>query len=187
MMTHELEVSILAAPLAAIDRRGLSQAWYNALHLAQRVEQPARSSASNRAVVQPESHRAGADALAPTRCTKCAQCIDNAHDARPRRDIRPPRDTTLHLSQERTLSPLSKRIELRFAANAQPVARATFSLGRGAARVHVIMQSNGSTTRLVAICRPEMRGIVARALAEARLALRARGFAIVEAETKRCS
>src|SRR6202034_3463065 len=34
MMTQQLEVSILAAPLAAIDRRALSQAWYSALHLA---------------------------------------------------------------------------------------------------------------------------------------------------------
>ncbi len=30
-MTQQLEVSILAAPLAAIDRRVLSQAWYAAL------------------------------------------------------------------------------------------------------------------------------------------------------------
>ncbi len=34
MMTQQLHVSILAAPLAAIDPRALSQAWYSALRLA---------------------------------------------------------------------------------------------------------------------------------------------------------
>jgi hypothetical protein len=40
MMTQQLEVSILAAPLAAIDRRALSQAWYSALHLARPDRSP---------------------------------------------------------------------------------------------------------------------------------------------------
>jgi hypothetical protein len=34
MITQQLGYSILTAPLAAIDRRALSQAWYSALHLA---------------------------------------------------------------------------------------------------------------------------------------------------------
>ena len=42
MMTQQLEVSILAAPLAAIDRRVLSQAWYSALRLARDDAEAAR-------------------------------------------------------------------------------------------------------------------------------------------------
>src|SRR5262249_9260843 len=43
MMTQQLGFSILTAPVAAIDRRSLSQAWYSALHLARNasLEPPA--------------------------------------------------------------------------------------------------------------------------------------------------
>ncbi|MGB6521046.1 MAG: hypothetical protein WBE83_04675 [Candidatus Cybelea sp.] len=78
----------------------------------------------------------------------------------------------------RGIFPLSRRIERTFLRPEAPVRRATFSLGRGGARVHVILQSNGGTVTLVALCRPEMRELVARALAQARLGLAARGFEI---------
>ncbi|HEY1429269.1 MAG TPA: hypothetical protein VGF18_06830, partial [Candidatus Tumulicola sp.] len=39
-MTEQLRVSIVAAPLAAIDPRALSQAWYSALHLARESRAP---------------------------------------------------------------------------------------------------------------------------------------------------
>lgn len=83
----------------------------------------------------------------------------------------------------RAAAPLSRRIEQRFSgAQAQP-RRATFSLGRGFARVHVVLQSNGNTATLVAICRPELQGVVASALARARLVLAARGI-VVDLQTK---
>ena len=78
----------------------------------------------------------------------------------------------------RTVFPLSRRIERTFFRPEAQVRRATFSLGRGGARVHVILQSNAGTVTLVALCRPEMRELVARALAQARLALAAGGFEI---------
>jgi hypothetical protein len=76
----------------------------------------------------------------------------------------------------RAIFPLSRRIERTFFRPNAPVRRATFSLGRGGARVHIILQSRAGTVTLVALCRPEMRQLVARALAQARLTLAARGF-----------
>jgi hypothetical protein len=175
-MTRQLEVSILAAPLAAIDRRALSQAWYSALHVAQAAPQQPQGAAKppRCAVVQPRMTRsldrhARLDGCAAGNAPVTRQC--GAHTTR---------DATLAESSvaRRARSQLGRRIELRFASATQPVARATFSLGRGAARVHIIMQSDGATARLVAICRPQLREIVARALAEARLALRFRGIAV---------
>ena len=92
------------------------------------------------------------------------------------------------ISVSRGSVPLSQRIERRFAHSTPQVRRATFSMGRGAARVHVILQTNGNVATLVALCRPQMRGVVARALAQARLALATRGV-LLDCETrgKRCS
>jgi hypothetical protein len=81
-------------------------------------------------------------------------------------------------ANDRARSVLSRRIELRFTSSSPPVRRATFSLGPGSARVHVIVQTNGNTARLIAICRPELRSVVARALSEARLTLAARGIPV---------
>lgn len=177
MMTHELEVSILAAPVAAMDRGALSQAWYSALHLAQRSPQQRQTgtlqSVHDAAQHQQQSKRPCAQVTKTSHSNAGAPTVSRPHDARPAKEA------SLDVSAARTPSQLSKRIELRFAANHHPVARATFSLGRGAARVHIIMQTNGSTARLVAICRPQMRDIVARALAEARLALNARGMSAI--------
>jgi hypothetical protein len=176
-MTRQLEVSILAAPVAAMDRRALSQAWYSALHVAQNVPQQPQFA------VRP-SHCAVVQGTMSSRERRSQFDHRAAGSVPPARQdgARTSRDVTPELSPaQRTRSALSRRIELRFASTAQPVARATFSLGRGSERVHIIMQSNGCTARLVAICRPQLREIVARALAEARLALRSRGITVATA------
>jgi|HubBroStandDraft_4_1064222.scaffolds.fasta_scaffold128654_2 hypothetical protein len=186
MMTQRLEVSILAAPLAAIDRRALSQAWYSALHLARRDR-----------------------CLVPAReCTPCIVAAPNEPESQDETDICRPRaaerrvqrfaqtkplQVTMLSSADRTsvnrgTVPLSQRIERRFAHSASHVRRATFSMGRGAARVHVVLQTNGNVATLVALCRPQMRGLVARALAQARFALATRGVLLdYETRGKRCS
>jgi hypothetical protein len=183
MMTHELEVSILAAPLAAMDRRALSQAWYSALHLAQ------GSSAPQTCAFQ-TTPRTGAQLRTIASRNLGVEFDDRATPLQPaasRRDARASCDAAQAASStSRRCSRLSRSIELRFAATSLPVTQATFSFGRGSARVIVMMQTNGNTARLVAICRPAMRDVVARALAEARLALCARGITIA-LRTKQCS
>jgi hypothetical protein len=44
--------------------------------------------------------------------------------------------------------------------------------------VHVILQTGGDRSALVALCRPELEAIVSRALAQAGQALAARGIAV---------
>ncbi len=176
MMTQQLEVSILAAPLAAIDRRALSQAWYSALHLA-------RSECTSATLGRRTSRTVAAFARAVPK---------DVRDVTPRRrvDVGAARGVTSKPSPisaqpsaagtpaARTSAPLSQRIERRFAYSQGQVKRATFSMGRGAARVHVILQTNGNTATLVALCRPEMRTVVARALAQARFGLAPRGLVV---------
>lgn len=186
MMTQQLEVSILAAPLAAIDRRALSQAWYSALHLARQDRRlvPARE-CGPRIVATPKE---------PKLQDETDLCRPRAAELRVEHFVQiKPLQVTMQsgaprISANRGSLPLSQRIERRFAHSTSHLRRATFSMGRGAARVHVILQTNGNVATLVALCRPQMRGVVARALAQARLALATRGV-LLDCETrgKRCS
>jgi hypothetical protein len=174
MTTERLEVSILAAPLAAIDRRALSQAWYSALHLDRKQTRLAAQTAHRSQAAatiacrpqQPAEHRL---------FEPCAEYRQTSGSAARRGQPQLAPNVT-RAATFRAIFPLSRRIERTFFRPNAPVRRATFSLGRGGARVHVILQSNAGTVTLVALCRPEMRQLVARALAQARLALAARGF-----------
>ncbi|MGA8534787.1 MAG: hypothetical protein WB615_11805, partial [Candidatus Tumulicola sp.] len=81
-------------------------------------------------------------------------------------------------------SALARKIE-SVALDPRPrVERSTFTIGRGGPRVHVVLQSNGGIVRLIAICRPAYREMVARALAQARFALASRGCAIGGGDVK---
>lgn len=176
MMTQQLEVSILAASLAAIDRRVLSQAWYAAL----RLQRDAPTAAASESPMPERRSR-----IAPSRCAfpavrfgpaqarseiaprahstkKTRACVDE--QSRRPREVRPPRP------------PLARAIESAFAG--APLRRATFSVGRGSARIHVVLQTKGNRTTLIALCRPHLSEAVARALAQARVALAARGIGV---------
>jgi hypothetical protein len=186
MMTQRLEVSILAAPLAAIDRRALSQAWYSALHLARQDRRlvPARECRPPIVATRSEPERQDElDLCRPRAAEPRAQHFVQTKSSQVR--IQP---GATRISANRGSLPLSQRIERRFAHSTSQVKRATFSMGRGAARVHVILQTNGNVATLVALCRPQMRGVVARALVQARVALSTRGVLLdFETRGKRCS
>ncbi|MBV9028552.1 MAG: hypothetical protein JO311_08045 [Candidatus Eremiobacteraeota bacterium] len=171
MMTQQLQVSILAAPLAAIDRRTLSQAWYSALCFRQRSAQPPGMRVAGRrhdvsAVMAPRGARAPTGTPQPpaTVCTlfeaRGASVADSESPLR--RSNAAPR-------------PLAKAIEDAFCNRATRPRRATFSIGRGNARVHVLLQTNGGTAALVALCSPAYSRHVSQALAQARRSLAARG------------
>lgn len=173
MMTAQLELSILAAPLGAIDRRVLPQAWYDALGVAQ-------SSAGARhggrlAPISTTAHSVGdldrSKKSAAVRFQGVVAARGRAGDSRCTFG-----SIAGETPADRAIVPLSRRIERRFAGAKTQPRRATFSLGRGSARIHIVLQTTGSTATLLAICRPEMRAVVARALAGARLALAARGL-----------
>lgn len=168
MMTQQLGFSILSAPLAAIDRRALSQAWYSALHLAREHAAPA----------QPPRSRASCAPAVPCnkrtneRGTFSSQREDrSAHASTARHE----RGTAVERRAVR--SPLARKIERVFLDPVRRPVRATFTLG-GASRVHVALQSTSGGVRLIALCAPELRTRVARALDEARYALARRGIAL---------
>jgi hypothetical protein len=173
-MTQQLQVSILAAPLAAMDPRSLSQAWYSALRFGTQAKRATHSQSRGTVAMQMNArlpdrqrlaHRGTVETplprvLAPKRaCPTAKVAVDQ-------------------LQPRRLRGTLAERIERAFANPASPVKRATFSLGRGTARVHVILQTKGSSTTLLALCRPEVRVAVARALAHARAALGSRGIGV---------
>jgi hypothetical protein len=175
MITQQLGYSILTAPLAAIDRRALSQAWYSALHLA-------RSGFPVANVPQQLSKARTAEA-AP----QPVDAAGSAHRAQPLasnlRGAGRSRTNVASVERRAVRSPLARRIERTFLDPARPVRRATFSFAgtrEGTrARVHVALQSGASGMRLVAVCPAALRAGVARALDQARYALALRGIVLV--------
>ncbi len=172
MMTQQLRFSVLSAPLAAIDRRALSQAWYSALFRAHDGA-PADAGVTRREI------GTGCEADAPSRAAG-GRPISQRGEAiarRPRPTARTqPAPFGPHLDRRVPRSPLARRIERVFLHPSKPCERASFTLDGSAARVHVTLRRIGGTLRLVAICPPAARARVARALEEARFSLAARGI-----------
>lgn len=170
-MTRQLEVSILAAPLAAIDRRGLSQAWYSALRLA-RDERSAPRRRITAARDAPARERATSELKTPQdfRIYVHGRTLLSAESFATARC-----DSGSGFVERRARSlPLAARIETVMFDPRSKVKRASFTIGRG--RVHVVVHSKGDRVALIALCPPQLREIVARALAQARFAFAARGI-----------
>jgi hypothetical protein len=184
MITEQLQVSILAAPLAAIDRRALSQAWYAALRHAprQRTTAPAERAPVPATVLC----RARGCVTTAAFGKRASWRTHSAAEKAPRRTLADGGGAHVRCGFR---SQLAQRIVRTFSDARGELQRATFSLGRGKVRVHVILQSKDGKTALLALCPPEVRAIVARALTEARSALAARGIGVeVQArEVRRCS
>jgi len=170
MMTQQLGYSILTAPLAAIDRRALSQAWYSALHVARQQAapaaralhaQPARAGAGDVRSVPERPHRRAPDT--PVRANGAANASRSGASAGERRAPR---------------SRLARRIEHTFLDPVRRTARATFTLDGTQARVHVALQATTAGLRLIAVCPAPARDGVVKALDQARYALAARGIAL---------
>ena len=172
MMTQQVGFSILAAPLAAIDRRSLSQAWYSALHLARAGEaQPVAARGRNDVAMSEQVAGRAADSHERAGRFK-AQSL-----ARVR--AQGPRSTSIAAPERRaTRSALARRIERTFLHPVARPQRATFTVEGTCARVHVALQTTPAGVRIVAVCPPAVAARVARALDEARYALAARGIAL---------
>lgn len=171
MMTEQLGFSILTAPLAAIDRRALSQAWYSALHLAQETR------------AQPSSTQPQSSIPAGNRAPRIAESRDHARlverDRRPQPRV-PASKSPVTAAPERRAerSALARHIERTFLNPIARPARATFTIDGTRVRVHVALQTTAEGVRIVAVCPASIRGRVLRALDEARYALATRGIAL---------
>jgi hypothetical protein len=168
--TAQIGISVLSAPLAAIDRRSLSQAWYSALHLARDAAPPERvvrlraqtqaTPAFTRSVLPGSSRRSGASPA-------------SAKEAR-----RAPARPGAALERRAPRLPLARRIERALFERTISAACTAFGVGEGAGRVVIALHVAGDRVRLIALCSATMRPTVARALDQARFALAARGIAL---------
>lgn len=167
MMTQDLNVCVLAAPLAAIDRRALPQAWYSALHCASE-KRP-----------EPAGHAKIADAGAERHATdasfrkrRSAEAAQRTAEKVTNEKVRARCDAAGEDRRARR-SPLARRIERKFLDPKAAAQRATFIAG--GKRVHVMVHVSADRVRLVAVCPPGIREAVTRALAQARFTLASRG------------
>ncbi|MBV8490593.1 MAG: hypothetical protein JO199_08690 [Candidatus Eremiobacteraeota bacterium] len=173
MTTQPLSISLLSAPLAAIDRRALSQAWYSALHLAHDAK-PQTALAGKRADAMP-SRRTAAPSAEALRHERASTTILPARIARDDNRL-----AGVRVAGERRAakSPLARRMERALVARRDGVERVTVAIGRRRGRVHVVVQTTHAGVRLIALCPPRVRDVVERALAQVRFALAARGIEV---------
>ncbi|HEY9084340.1 MAG TPA: hypothetical protein VIN40_00145 [Candidatus Tyrphobacter sp.] len=182
-LTQPLELSLISAPIAAIDRRALSQAWYSALGLARatgrknisRLPQRSAESATSmdgrrsRAVNIPRP----SGCVYPERAQRSRRAQGDKHDRR-RCDAQSGARDARTVQERRTPSPLAQRIG-RGLANRTPL-RTSITLEGVPGRVHVMLQKHGARLAVIAICPRVAQARVAHALGEARYALARHGF-----------
>jgi hypothetical protein len=171
---EHLEFSVLTAPIASIDRRALSQAWYSALYgngsQAQNDYHAAADSVNAGVACKPgEMHAAAAQ----------RQAFSAVSGKRPQ--VEYPRGGQVERRAPR--SALARKIERTFLHPRVSARKASFSIDGAHGRVQILLQSRGPRMRLIAICPPKAERQVAAALAQARYALAARGIAL-DAQTR---
>jgi hypothetical protein len=171
MMTDSLSVSVVAAPLAAIDSRALSQAWFSALHLARERITPNHQPNAAR----PETEQHGA----PSTKTRPASS-ESRRTMLPCRAYggAPIRGGTNDAPARRVRATLAREVKFDAARRPKPAARAAFIVVDGSKRALVVIQTRGAATHVVAICSPAHRQAVAVALSEVRASLAVRGIAL---------
>jgi len=176
MITATRSVAVVATRLPDTDRRALSQAWFSALHLA-----PAGAGESSRprpasvAGPSPATHRLanGATSRAHGGAGQPARV-----PAGGRRE--PVVTGPAAAPDRRRADALARRIERALARKqtAPPQRCAAIAVKTADGRVHVLVQTDGSATRIVALCAPHLRERVDRALAAARYSLAMAGAPI---------
>lgn len=171
-ITQHLEFSVLTAPLAAVDRRGLSQAWYSALYGESRpVPQTANPKPALGAPRSPNPAPRRVQSVACTRSGPSASKPAAHPEERPLpsngiADRRAPR------------SSLARKIERAFLDPKTRMQKASFTLDGGQGRVQVLLRACGENIKIVALCPRKATKQVTAALAQARYALARRGIAL---------
>lgn len=171
-MTQPLELSILRAPIAAIDRRALSQAWFSALGF-----EKTRATAIMRSSVtcRPEQRCL---AKLPPKSTDARRRRDRGHLTlvpRYARYSRDERNYEVERIERRTPSVLARHIERTLLAKHRH-ARVVTTLEAAAGRAIILSLKRGAQMHLIAICPRNVQPEIARALAEACHALAGRGI-----------
>ncbi len=168
-ITEQLQFSVLTAPVAAFDRRALSQAWYSALY-----GWGDTSAGSG----PPSTSLEQAAPLAATHAQSGAvrSEVPPREPALARRLKTPVYAQGLPPERRAPRSPLARKIERAILRPRSAARKSSFTVEGAHGRVHVLLQSRGAQLKLVAICPPKARAHVAAALAQARYALALRGI-----------
>jgi hypothetical protein len=173
MMTQPLRASIVSAPLAAIDRRELSQAWCSALGYASNAPRSR----------DPQRRRAALPAPTSTRRELRSSTVATIRSAPAFERLAASRTQRSVVTAERNVSTahmrLARAILRAFATPARPPLHAAVRIEGSGGRVLLLLRETAGALRLVAICRPEQRALVARALDRASRVLAARGIGVV--------
>lgn len=167
-ISENLEFSVVSAPVAAFDRRALSQAWYSALYGSRA---PGSIPPDVRALLP-----ANPEAARPSKPDNSgAPCKPAPSDAgRPlARAIGPAAEP---IERRGPQSTLARKIERAFLRPQRAAGKASFTLESDLGRVQVVLQSRGSRCKLVAVCSAKASALVAQALLQARYALAKRGI-----------
>jgi hypothetical protein len=160
-------VAILATQLAATDRRSLSQAWYDALHL---VAHDPRAGDS----VQQRYSEAKRFGRAPARSRE-DRAGARSETVRAVRTHADPAAGAMLPERRAPKTELARRIERVLARPRAQHAASSVAIHAADGRVQILVRGDGERTRIVALCVPTLRERVDRALAQARFALAGRG------------
>jgi hypothetical protein len=167
-ISEQLGFSILSAPIATVDRRALSQAWYSALY---GDKAPPVAAAAVPAKSEGKSAHPRCTSVAATARHSSATCAQAPLQAR-----RVPLSIRGGEIERRSpRSSLARKIERAFLRPAAAPQKATFAVGGKHGRVQVMLRQQGKQLKLVAICTAKAKPYVANALAHARYALALRG------------
>ena len=166
-MQHTSGATVITMPLAQIDRRALSEAWYRSLHLAVAAPRPAAARAPT----------------SPARAEGCGLPVrgipagGHASGRPVAPGARAARERGMPPAPERRLAPtpLGRRIERAVAQGTRRPQYGAWTIREGGGRVIVLVRHDGTRARIVAVCAPSLRARVERALAHARFALAAHG------------
>jgi hypothetical protein len=166
-ITEHLRFSVLTAPIASMDRRTLSQAWYSALY-------GERSSPNAPTTIQGTTAKSVAPrSIAVTRAAG-GESPHHGVVPVPRNSVKAQVVPGAETERRAPRSPLARKIERAFLHPKAPARKATFALDGG--RVQVMLRAQGSRIKLLAICAPKAKAQVAHALAQARYSLALRGI-----------
>jgi hypothetical protein len=167
-ITEQLQFSVLTTPVAALDRRALSQAWYSALYGSTGARSEKHFSGPLREIA---GARTACGVPAATASASLEGARSRAGSVASRAQIE---GTTPDRRAPR--SALARKIERAFLRPRAARGKASFTIEGDGGRVHVLLRSQGTRLKLIAICPPKSRSQVASALAQARYALALRGI-----------
>jgi hypothetical protein len=166
-----LAIDVVSAPLAEIDRRTLSQAWYSALHLARDPAAAPQSPGLAQGTVQASAPlgATSVQVVGRTASVDVARASNAGNAATVREGL---------AERRRPPSVLAKNIERALARTHAPNRRATLTMQGRTGRIELLVRSAGDATHVIAVCSPGARARVEQALAHARFTLARRGIGL---------